>query len=63
MTFYTRFLEEPTLNPFESGWLEALGNLAWYQTHHFGLLSREVEGKELRAVNILLKGIFLELPI
>jgi protein SMG6 len=30
-TFYTGLLEEPTLNPFKSGWLEALGDLAWYR--------------------------------
>jgi hypothetical protein len=30
-TFYTGLLEEPTLNPFKSGWLEALGDLARYK--------------------------------
>ena len=30
-TFYTGLLEEPTLNPFKSGWLEALGDLARYR--------------------------------
>jgi protein SMG6 len=29
--FYTGLLEEPTLVPFRSGWLEALGDLAWYR--------------------------------
>ena len=28
--FYTGLLEEPTLVSFKSGWLEALGDLAWY---------------------------------
>ncbi|KAJ6546460.1 hypothetical protein DFH09DRAFT_1171098 [Mycena vulgaris] len=32
-TFYTGLLEEPTLNPFKSGWLEALGDLARYKMH------------------------------
>ncbi|KAK6977365.1 hypothetical protein R3P38DRAFT_2479905, partial [Favolaschia claudopus] len=27
-TFYTGLLEEASLNPFKSGWLEALGDLA-----------------------------------
>ncbi|KAJ7429045.1 hypothetical protein B0H11DRAFT_1770381 [Mycena galericulata] len=30
-TFYTDLLEEPTFNPFKSGWLEALGDLARYK--------------------------------
>lgn len=30
-TFYTELLEEPTLNPFKSGWLEALGDLVRYK--------------------------------
>ncbi|KAJ6623408.1 hypothetical protein B0H10DRAFT_2009580 [Mycena sp. CBHHK59/15] len=30
-TFYTGLLEEPTLNPFKGGWLEALGDLARYK--------------------------------
>ncbi|KAJ7219067.1 hypothetical protein GGX14DRAFT_589783 [Mycena pura] len=30
-TFYTGLLEDPTLNPFKSGWLEALGDLARYK--------------------------------
>ncbi|KAF8212466.1 hypothetical protein K438DRAFT_1958196 [Mycena galopus ATCC 62051] len=30
-TFYTGLLEEPTLNLFKSGWLEALGDLARYK--------------------------------
>ncbi|KAF7295122.1 PINc domain-containing protein [Mycena indigotica] len=30
-TFYTGLLEEPTLNSFKSGWLEALGDLARYK--------------------------------
>ncbi|KAF9036720.1 hypothetical protein BJ165DRAFT_602423 [Panaeolus papilionaceus] len=30
-TFYTGLLEEPTLNPFKAGWLEALGDLARYR--------------------------------
>jgi protein SMG6 len=30
-TFYTGLLEEPTLVTFKSGWLEALGDLAWYR--------------------------------
>ena len=30
-TFYTGLLEDPTLNSFKSGWLEALGDLAWYR--------------------------------
>ncbi|KAF7347165.1 PINc domain-containing protein [Mycena venus] len=30
-TFYTGLLEEPTLNPFKSCWLEALGDLARYK--------------------------------
>jgi protein SMG6 len=30
-TFYTGLLEEPTLNSFKSGWLEALGDLARYR--------------------------------
>ena len=29
-TFYTGLLEEPTLNSFKLGWLEALGDLARY---------------------------------
>ena len=29
--FYTGLLEGPTLVSFKSGWLEALGDLAWYQ--------------------------------
>ena len=29
--FYTGLLEEPTLVSFKSGWLEALGDLAWYR--------------------------------
>ena len=29
--FYTGLLEDPTLVSFESGWLEALGDLAWYR--------------------------------
>ncbi|KAK7023722.1 PINc domain-containing protein [Favolaschia claudopus] len=30
-TFYTGLLEEPSLDPFKSGWLEALGDLARYK--------------------------------
>ncbi|KAJ7833190.1 hypothetical protein B0H13DRAFT_2370540 [Mycena leptocephala] len=30
-TFYTELLEEPTLNPFKSSWLEALGDLVRYK--------------------------------
>jgi hypothetical protein len=30
-TFYTGLLEEPTLDSFKSGWLEALGDLARYR--------------------------------
>jgi protein SMG6 len=29
--FYTGLLEDPTLVSFKSGWLEALGDLAWYR--------------------------------
>jgi protein SMG6 len=29
--FYTGLLKEPTLVSFKSGWLEALGDLAWYR--------------------------------
>jgi protein SMG6 len=29
--FYTGLLEDPTLVFFKSGWLEALGDLAWYR--------------------------------
>ena len=28
--FYMGLLEDPTLISFKSGWLEALGDLAWY---------------------------------
>ena len=30
-TFYTGMLEQPTFNPFKSGWLKALGDLARYR--------------------------------
>ena len=57
-TFYKGLLEEPTLNPFESGWLEALGHLAWYRMHYLELLSREVEGEELCGVYHFVKRYF-----
>ena len=44
-TFYTGLLEEPTLNPFKSGWLEALGDLARYRMAVAAMVSGGVGGQ------------------
>lgn len=44
-TFYTGLLEEPTLNPFKSGWLEALGDLAWYRMSLAAIVNGDTGGQ------------------
>lgn len=44
-TFYTGLLEEPTLNPFKSGWLEALGDLAWYRMAVAAMVNGDAGGQ------------------
>lgn len=43
-TFYTGLLEEPTLNSFKSGWLEALGDLARYRMAVAAMVNSGVDG-------------------
>ncbi|KAF9483772.1 hypothetical protein BDN70DRAFT_904058 [Pholiota conissans] len=44
-TFYTGLLEEPTLNSFKSGWLEALGDLARYRMAVAAMVNGGVGGQ------------------
>jgi len=44
-TFYTGLLEEPTLNSFKSGWLEALGDLARYRMAVAAMVHGGVSGQ------------------
>ena len=44
-TFYTGLLEVPTLNPFKSGWLEALGDLARYRMAVAAMVNGGVGGQ------------------
>ena len=44
-TFYTGLLEEPTLNSFKSGWLEALGDLARYRMAVAAMVNGGVSGQ------------------
>lgn len=44
-TFYTGLLEEPSLNSFKSGWLEALGDLARYRMAVAAMVNGGVGGQ------------------
>lgn len=44
-TFYTGLLEEPSLNPFKAGWLEALGDLARYRMAVAAMVNGGVGGQ------------------
>jgi protein SMG6 len=43
--FYTGLLEEPTLVSFKPGWLEALGDLAWYQMAVVAMVNDDGSGQ------------------
>jgi protein SMG6 len=43
--FYTGLLEEPTLVSFKSGWLEALGDLAWYRMAVAAMVNEDGSGQ------------------
>jgi protein SMG6 len=61
-TFYTGLLEEPSLNPFKSGWLEALGDLAWYRMAVAAMVNGNTGGEGGLTIKALLEAIATESP-
>ena len=51
--FYTGLLEEPTLVSFKSGWLEALGDIAWYRMAVAAMVNDDGSGQGGLTINAM----------